>query len=92
MFAPRLPTDYSLQVISGRDLNDYRYVRDEGGAIQTPLGALATLRFQRITQKPDQKAVTVWIAPAQNNLPVQIRVVEDGVTVEQRLVSADVKG
>ena len=92
MFAPRLPTDYSLQVVSGRDLNDYRYVRDEGGAIQTPLGALATLRFQRITQKPDQKAVTVWIAPAQNNLPVQIRVVEDGVTVEQRLVSADVKG
>ena len=91
MFAPRLPTDYSLQVVSGRDLNDYRYVRDEGGAIQTPLGALATLRFQRITQKPDQKAVTVWIAPAQNNLPVQIRVIEDGVTVEQRLVSASVK-
>ena len=33
MFAPRLPADYSLQVISGRDLNDYRYVRSEGGAI-----------------------------------------------------------
>jgi hypothetical protein len=30
--------------------------------------------------------------PARNNLPVQIRVEEDGVTLEQRLVRASVKG
>jgi hypothetical protein len=29
---------YSLQVVSGRDLNDYRYARSDGGALQTPLG------------------------------------------------------
>lgn len=92
MFAPRLPADYGLQVISGRDLNDYRYAKSDGGAIQTPLGELATQQYQRITDKPDQKAVTVWVAPARNNLPVQIRVSEDGVTLEQRLVSAHVKG
>jgi len=92
MFAPRLPADYRLQVVGGRDLNDFHYVRSEGGAIRTPLGALATQRFQRITQKPDEKAITVWVAPARNNLPVQIRVSEDGVTVEQRLVRASVKG
>lgn len=92
MFVPSLPGDYSLQVVSGRDLNDYHYVRSEGGAIQTPVGALATQRFQRITQKPDEKAITVWVAPARNNLPVQIRVSEDGVTVEQRLVRASVRG
>ena len=92
MFAPRLPADYSLQVVSGRDLNDYRYARSEGGAMQTPLGALATQQYQRITQKPDEKAVTVWVAPARDNLPVQIRVSEDGVTLEQRLVSASIKG
>ena len=91
MFAPRLPTDFSLQVVSGRDLNDYRYARSDGGAIQTPLGALATQRYQRITQKPDEKVISVWVAPARNNLPVQIRVSEDGVTLEQRLVSASVK-
>ena len=91
MFAPRLPTDFSLQVVSGRDLNDYRYARSDGGAIQTPLGALATQRYQRITQKPDEKVITVWVAPARNNLPVQVRVSEDGVTLEQRLVSASVK-
>ena len=91
MFAPSLPADFSLQVVSGRDLNDYRYARNDGGAIQTPLGALATQRYQRITQKPDEKVISVWVAPARNNLPVQIRVSEDGVTLEQRLVSASVK-
>lgn len=91
MFLPRQPADYSLQVVSGRDLNDYRYARSDGGAIQTPLGALATQQYQRITDKPDEKAITVWVAPARNNLPVQVRVSEDGVTLEQRLVRARVK-
>ncbi|MHB0918668.1 MAG: DUF3108 domain-containing protein, partial [Thiobacillus sp.] len=91
MFAPALPADYSLQVVSGRDLNDYRYARSDGGAIETPLGPLVTQQYQRITQQPDEKAVTVWVAPARNNLPVQIRVSEDGVTLEQRLVRASVR-
>lgn len=91
MFAPSLPADYSLQVVSGRDLNDYRYARSDGGSIQTPLGELATEQYQRITQKPDEKTITVWVVPARNNLPVQIRVIEDGVTLEQRLVRASVK-
>jgi hypothetical protein len=92
MFAPRLSADYRLQVVSGRDLNEYRYIRNAGEAIETPLGTLATQQYQRITQKPDEKAITVWVAPARANLPVQVRVSEDGVTLEQRLVSARVKG
>jgi hypothetical protein len=92
MFAPSLPADYALQVVSGRDLNDYRYARSDGGEIQTSLGALATQQYQRITQTPGQKVVTLWVAPARHNLPVQVRVVDDGVTLEQRLVRASVKG
>jgi hypothetical protein len=91
MFASGLPADFSLQVVSGRDLNDYRYARSDGGAIQTPLGSLVTQQYQRITQKPDEKAVTVWVAPARGNLPVKIRVSEDGVTLEQRLVRASIR-
>lgn len=91
MFTPSLPTDFTLQVVSGRKLNDYHYMRSDGGAIPTPLGAMATQQYQRVTQKPDEKAITVWVAPARNNLPIQIRVSEDGVTIEQRLVSASVK-
>lgn len=91
MFVPRLPADFGLQVVSGRDLNDYRYARSDGGTIQTPLGALATQQYQRVGHRPDQKTIIVWIAPTRSSLPVQIRVVEDGVTVEQRLVRASIK-
>lgn len=91
MFAPSLPANYSLQVVSGRDLNDYRYAKRDGGNLQTPLGTLATLQYQRTAQQPDEKTISVWVAPERNNLPVQIRVSEDGVTLEQRLVSASVK-
>lgn len=91
MFLSRLPADFSLQVISGRDLNDYRYARTDGGTLETPLGPLATQQYQRIMQNPDEKNVTVWVAPGRNNLPVQVRVTEDGATMEQRLVSASVK-
>lgn len=88
MFVPELPAEFALQVVSGRDVHDYRYVRSEGTVVATPLGALATRQFQRVGQKPDEKAITVWVAPARDNLPVQIRVVEDGVVLEQRLVRA----
>jgi Protein of unknown function (DUF3108) len=91
MFAPSLPADYSLQVVSGRDLNEYRYAMSDGGSIQTPLGALATRKYQRVGHRPDQKSVTVWVAPARNNVPVKVRIVDEGVTLEQRLVNASIK-
>lgn len=91
MFLPRLPADFALQVVSGRDLNDYCYVRSDGGTLRTPLGDFHTRQYRRTGQKPDEKAITLWIAPARDNLPVQVRVIEDGVTLEQRLVRASVK-
>ena len=92
MFAPKLPKDYALQVVSGRDLKDYRYARRDGGALTTPVGTFATQQYQRIVSDPGDKAVTVWVAPARGNLPVRIRVVEDGVTLEQRLARATIQG
>ncbi|MFN3752294.1 MAG: DUF3108 domain-containing protein [Thiobacillus sp.] len=90
MFMPRLPAELALQVVSGRDLNDYRYVQSDGGVVATPLGSLRTRQFQRVGQQPDEKAITVWVAPAHDNLPVRVRVVEDGVVLEQRLLSAQI--
>jgi hypothetical protein len=92
MFAPSLPADYILQVVSGRKLNDYRYSRRDGGQIEVPAGQFDTQEFARIRGPGDEKAIIVWVAPARNNLPIQVRVTEDGVTLEQRLVSASVKG
>jgi hypothetical protein len=92
MFMPSLPGDYVQQVVSGRDLKEHRYTRSDGGAIQTPLGELVTQQYQRVTEQTNEKSVTVWISPGYDNLPVRIRVSEDGVTFEQRLVRASVKG
>lgn len=91
MFAPKLPKDYTLQVVSGRDLKDYHYARRDGGSLTTPLGTLATQEYRRVVNDPGDKAVTVWVAPSRGNLPVRIRVVEDGVTLEQRLIQANLR-
>lgn len=92
MFLPRLPNEFTQQVVSGRKANDYHYSRRDGGRIQVPAGPFATQAFDRILGPGDEKAITVWVAPARNNLPVQIRVIEDGVTMEQRLVRYTAKG
>jgi hypothetical protein len=91
MFAPAVASEFVQQVVSGRALADYHYARSEGGKEQTPLGTLATQQVERVTRKPGEKAITVWIAPARGNLPVRIRVIDDGVTLEQRLVRAQVQ-
>lgn len=88
MFAPQLPAELALQVVSGRDLNDYRYTQSDGGVVATPFGSLRARQYQRVGQRPDEKRITIWIAPARDNLPVRVRVVEDGVVLEQRLVRA----
>lgn len=86
MFVPGLPAELTQLVVAGRKAKDYRYSRRNGGRIQVPAGQFDTQAFERIRSSQDDKAVTVWVAPARNNLPVQIRVTEDNVTLEQRLV------
>jgi len=88
---PRLPADYSLDVVSGKSRNDYRYAQRDGGVLEVPAGQFAVREFSRIQSPDDDKSITVWIAPARNNFPVQIRVVEEGTTLEQRLVKLTVK-
>lgn len=91
VFLPRLPTDYSLDVVNGKGRHDYRYARRDGGKITVPAGQFAVQQFTRLVAPGDDNAVTVWVAPARQNFPVQIRVVEDGATLEQRLVRLTIK-
>ena len=91
VFMPRLPTDYALDVVSGKSVNAYRYARRDSGKIEVPAGQFAVQEFARIMSPGDDKAVTVWVAPARKNFPVQVRVVEDGATLEQRLVRLTIK-
>ncbi len=90
MFMGDLPADYRLQVVSGRKLDYYHYARRDSEPLDTPLGRLPALRYERQAH-PGEKAITVWVAPARGNLPLRVRVTEDGVTYEQRLVRARVE-
>lgn len=91
VFMRRLPSNYSVDVVSGKTRNDYRYAQRDVGKIDVPAGQYAVREFSRILSPEDDKAVTVWVAPERNNFPVQIRVVEDGATLEQRLVQLTIK-
>jgi hypothetical protein len=86
VFMARLPSDLTLDVASGKSINNYHYRRSDGGKLTVPAGEFAVQKFDRVTAPGDDKAVTVWIAPARNNFPVQVRVVDDDATLEQRLV------
>jgi hypothetical protein len=86
VFMPKLPVDLTLAVASGKSVNRYHYRRSDGGKLSVPAGEFAVQQFSRITTPDDDKAVSVWVAPARNNFPVQVRVVDDDATYEQRLL------
>ena len=91
VFLKRLPPNYAIDVVNGKSRNDYRYAQRDAGKLDVPAGQFAVREFSRVLPSGEDKAVTVWVAPARNNFPVQIRVVEDGVTLEQRLVKLTIK-
>lgn len=91
VFMSKLPPNYSLDVVNGKARHEYRYAQRDGGLIAVPAGQFAVREFSRIQSADDDKAVTVWVAPARKNFPVQVRVVEDGTTLEQRLVQLTIK-
>ena len=90
-FMAHLPEELVLQVSGGRSTKDYRYVRSPGGIVETPAGRYATQLYQHAGQAADEKSVSIWIAPALNNLPVKVRISEGGETVEQRLLRSSVR-
>jgi hypothetical protein len=85
-FMSPLPAEYELEVASGKSIKKHRYLGSDGGVVATPAGPFATRLYQRVGHAADDKSVSVWIAPARHNLPVQVSISQDGVTVEQRLV------
>lgn len=86
---PTPKEDIFMTVADGKRVKDYqlRYVGEE--VLDTPLGKLETLHFERVHDDPDRKSDT-WIAPELDYLMVKTVHVEDGKPVEAILTSASV--
>jgi hypothetical protein len=83
--------DLAVRVADGRKIKDYNleFVAEE--TVETPLGALRTLHFERLHDDPERKS-DIWVAPELDYLIVKTVHVEDGKPVEVTLTSASIDG
>lgn len=81
----KLPDQLELPITNGRKLMHYRYQKQPAERIEAALGTFETIEYRRIANA-DENAISVWIAPALNHLPLRIRVREDTGVFEQQLV------
>ncbi|MEM6485660.1 MAG: DUF3108 domain-containing protein [Pseudomonadota bacterium] len=81
--------DLSFSVADGRKVKDYvlRYAGDE--RLETPMGWVETLHFEREHRDPERRS-GIWIAPAWDFLMVRTVHVDDGKTTEADLISAKI--
>ena len=68
-------------VADGKRVKDYQLVYRGEETLDTPLGKVDTLHFERVHDDPDRKSDT-WVAPAWDYLMVKTVHVEDGKPTE----------
>lgn len=83
--------DVVLRIADGKRIKDYQLVYRGEETLQTPMGPVETLHFERLHDDADRKSDT-WIAPGWDYLMVRTVHVEDGRPVEVNLVAADING
>jgi hypothetical protein len=73
--------DMTIRVADGKRVKDYQLVYRGEETLDTPLGKVDTLHFERVHDDPDRKSDT-WVAPAWDYLMVRTVHVEDGKPTE----------
>lgn len=83
--------DITMRVADGKRVKDYRleYVGEE--TLDTPMGKVETLHFERIHSSPERQSHT-WVAPAWDYLMVKTTHVEDGKSTEMLLTGGAING
>ncbi len=76
---PAAAGEQGLAVTNGKKLLRFRYVSLGDEALDTPLGRIATRVLRRLPEGGREgQELTLWLAPARDHVPVQIRAREDG--------------
>lgn len=85
MFQPPKQGPMQVSIADGRRLETYDYQSAGDVTITTPAGKFATAHLVRA--KTGEKRTELWLAREQHYFPVQVRIEEDGVVLEQRLTA-----
>lgn len=88
---PTPKDDILFHVADGRKVKEYRLLYAGEERLETPMGWVNTLHFERDHDDPDRQS-GVWIAPEWDYLMVRTVHVEDGKTIEANLISAEIAG
>jgi hypothetical protein len=83
--------DMDFRVADGRKIKEYRLMYAGEERLETPMGWVTTLRFDR-DHEDEERRSTVWIAPDWDYLMVRTLHTEDGKTTEANLISASMAG
>ena len=72
-FASTIPEDFKIYVTDGRRLTEYRYRIVGREKIDSALGKIDTIHFEKVRDADDKRGFEFWVAVDQHNLPVQMR-------------------
>ena len=86
---PTPAEDIEIRVADGKRIKDYKLVFVGEEVIETPMGALQTLHFERLHKDPERKSDT-WVAPELDYLMVKTIHIEDGKPTEVIITRADI--
>ena len=80
----------AMPMAMGRRVEQYHYRLVDEGKVSTPAGDFDALHYARVTEKPGDTKVDVWLAKDRYKFPVRV-IFDDpkGFRLEQSLVSLD---
>lgn len=83
--------DMRFRIADGRKVKDYKLQYRGEERIETPMGWVDTLHFERLHDDPERES-DVWVAPAWDYLMVRTVHIEEGKTTQADLISASIDG
>lgn len=85
------PEEMVFTVADGRKVKDYTLALMGKEQLQTPMGEVDTLLYER-QRDTDERLSQLWVAPDWDYLVVKTLHIEEGSTVEANLISAEIDG
>lgn len=84
--------DYAFNVIDGDEIEAHRYAFLGEELLQTPLGPLNSLKFERVRERPGARSTVIWVAADWQFLIARIEQVNGSLSMTLQLESAEVDG